>query len=198
MKLIFKKGKQISKVGENPTEWSDDRGYYFKGELLSRYKSEAFKIIRKRIEEAGNGSFLEGKEILKDEAKLLFNRMEDMNKVIKKTEESKKEYYLKNRIELKEGKVKRLINEIEKTKKELKVLKNGKYKMTKDKLTQEGKKYNEQSGNILQDFLDEGYKESDIIKAINYCSGLESFDQGDEILIFLKGIIYGRKTNGKK
>ena len=126
MKLIFKKGKQISKVGENPTEWSDDRGYYFKGELLSRYKSEAFKIIRKRIEEAGNGSFLEGKEILKDEAKLLFNRMEDMNKVIKKTEESKKEYYLKNRIELKEGKVKRLINDIEKTKKELKVLKNGK------------------------------------------------------------------------
>lgn len=64
-----------------------------------------------------------------------------------------------------------------------------------NKFTQEGKDYNEQSGNILQDFLDEGYKKSDIIKAINYCAELESFDQGDEILIFLQGIIYGRKNN---
>ena len=79
----------------------------------------------------------------------------------------------------------------EKVKKLLRKIKN-------KELTEEGKNYNESSGNILQDFLDDGYKKSDIIKAINYCAELESFDQGDEIKIFLEGINYGRKKLGKK
>jgi hypothetical protein len=70
-----------------------ERGYYFKGELLSKLKTEAINILRKKVEEAGQGNWEKGKEILPDDANILNEEWQKSNDRTKKIEEKKKPYY---------------------------------------------------------------------------------------------------------
>ena len=120
--LEFKKGKRLNKNGE-PVIWSNDRGYYFKGEFISKYKNNAFDIIRDRIEKAGNGDFFKGKEILKDESELLFDRMNKFRISLEKTRIKKKPFYIQQRISGKKRTIDNLKKEIILEKEKLKQLK---------------------------------------------------------------------------
>lgn len=106
MKLFKFKKKSIKKEIEC--------GYYFKGEFLSRYKTEAKQILRKRIENAGDGSLEKGKKILKDEWKVLHQEWLKSCKTIKKTNRKKRAYYKRARIESKKRKIKQLREELQK------------------------------------------------------------------------------------
>jgi hypothetical protein len=88
-------------------------GYYFKGELLSRYKTEAILILRKRVEEAGKGNFLKGKEFLPDEWQVIHNEWEKAEERTNKTNIKKKPYWDKLHINSLKHKLLTLDNKIE-------------------------------------------------------------------------------------
>lgn len=77
-----------------------EAGYYFKGVLLNRYKSEAIKILRERIEKAGSEvgdksrtNWEKGVEVLPDEAKVIYEEYESHKRRTNKIHEKKKPYY---------------------------------------------------------------------------------------------------------
>jgi hypothetical protein len=75
-------------------------GYYFKGKLLSRYKTESIKILRERIEKAGSeigdksiSSWEKGMKALPDEAQVIMEEYEKSKRKTDKTYDKKKPYY---------------------------------------------------------------------------------------------------------
>jgi hypothetical protein len=76
------------------------RGYYFKEEFLSNYKTEAIKILRDRIEKAGSeigdmsrNAWEKGQEILPDEFSIIKQEFEKITERTRRTHEKKKPYY---------------------------------------------------------------------------------------------------------
>jgi len=66
--------------------------------------------------------------------------------------------------------------------------------MTKiQKLTEKAEGYNNQCGDIMQDLIDEGYLRRDIIAGLNHCAELETMESGDEVILFINGILWERK-----
>lgn len=135
MELEFKKGKVTKtekiiktngRVYYKPVEYKG-RGYSFKGEFLHSYKNEAIEILRKRVEEAGKKEsvklsplnsnyqipFQIGKEILKDEAKVVIDHQGELNERIKKTEEKKKPYYRQMSLNARLDKIEKLQKELD-------------------------------------------------------------------------------------
>lgn len=47
---------------------------------------------------------------------------------------------------------------------------------------------------FLEELESKGYKRKDILKAMELCSTESLSEQGDELILFLEGIKYGRKT----
>jgi predicted N-acyltransferase len=91
--FVFKKRSKILGIVE---------GYYFKGEFLSRYKTEAIKILRNRVETAGSKigdksklDIEKGKEICKDEWQVVHDEYEKATLKNQKTHEKKKPYFAK-------------------------------------------------------------------------------------------------------
>lgn len=84
MELEFRKKSKLKGI---------ECGYYFKGELLSRYKTEAIEILRKRIEKAGQGDFLKGKEFLPDEYNVINQEYLKWEERTNKNYNKKKFYY---------------------------------------------------------------------------------------------------------
>lgn len=91
MSLEFRKANKVLGI---------EIGYFFKGEFLNRYKSEAIKILRERIEKAGSEigdksrtNWEKGKEFLPDEAKVIFEEYKKSKRKTEKTHEKKKLYY---------------------------------------------------------------------------------------------------------
>jgi hypothetical protein len=82
--LEFRKKSKLKGVVE---------GYYFKGKLLSRYKTEAIDILRKRVEQAGKGDFMKGKELLPDEYSVINQEWLKGEERTKKIHIKKKPYY---------------------------------------------------------------------------------------------------------
>lgn len=110
MELEFKKKSKILGILE---------GYYFKGELLSRYKTEAIKILRERIETAGSKvgdksktNFEKGMEICKDEWQIIHDEFEKCSLKVQKTYDKKKPYYVKIHRRVLERKINTLKNRI--------------------------------------------------------------------------------------
>jgi hypothetical protein len=75
-------------------------GYYFKGEFLSRYKTEAIRMLRERIEHAGSQvgdcsqtNWEKGIKALPDEAKVIFDEYQKAKKKTDSTHNKKKPYY---------------------------------------------------------------------------------------------------------
>jgi hypothetical protein len=69
--------------------------------------------------------------------------------------------------------------------------------MKKEELTEEGDKYNAQEGNIMEELIKSGYLRKDVIAGINHCANLNSFDEGEEIVLFIQGILWERKRQNK-
>jgi hypothetical protein len=67
-----------------------------------------------------------------------------------------------------------------------------------EKLTEEGEHYNEMSGDIMEDLIEDGYFKRDIIAGINECAKMNSMDIGDDIILFIKGALWERKRIKKK
>jgi len=61
------------------------------------------------------------------------------------------------------------------------------------KLTKKAKEYNNNCNNIMQDLIDESYLKRDIIAGLNHCAKLDSMDSGDEVILFINGILWERK-----
>lgn len=87
----FKKGNKILAIS---------CGYYFKGKLLSRYKSEAIAILRKRIEDGGNrigdlsrDTWEKGKEACPDEWQVIHEEYEKSKTKTNRTREKKQPYF---------------------------------------------------------------------------------------------------------
>jgi len=68
-------------------------GYYFKGELLSRYKTGAIDILRKRVEKAGNGDFVKGSGLMPEEYSVINQEYLKGEERTKKIHIKKKPYY---------------------------------------------------------------------------------------------------------
>jgi len=88
MELEFIKQKKSQGICE-------ETGYYFKKEFLSRYKTKAIEILRKRIEDAGDGDFIKGKDIAVDEWKVINKEYIKSCEKTKKTNQTKKPYWNK-------------------------------------------------------------------------------------------------------
>ena len=71
----------------------DETGYYFKGEFLNRYKTKAIEILRARVEKAGGGDFVKGKNIAKDEWNVIHKEYLKSCDATNKTNMTKKPYY---------------------------------------------------------------------------------------------------------
>jgi hypothetical protein len=91
MMFEFKKQNKILGIG---------CGYYFKDVFLSRYKTEAIRILRNRIEEAGSkvgdrskSSWEKGQLELPDEAKVLKDEWLKGEERTRKTHAKKKQFY---------------------------------------------------------------------------------------------------------
>lgn len=111
MEYEFKKQSKILGI---------ERGYYFKGEFLSRYNTEAIAILRKRIEEAGNKvgdmsrtSWEKGREVCPDEWKVVHREWKKSTEKNKKTHEKKKPYYEKIHKRVLERKINTLKHKID-------------------------------------------------------------------------------------
>ena len=66
--------------------------------------------------------------------------------------------------------------------------------MTKiEELTEKAEEYNNNSNDIMQDLIDEGYLKRDIIAGLNHCAELETMESGDEVILFINGILWERK-----
>ena len=61
------------------------------------------------------------------------------------------------------------------------------------KLTEQAKQYNYQCNDIMQDLLDDGFLKRDVVAGLNHCAEIESMDVGDELVLFIKGILFERK-----
>jgi hypothetical protein len=101
MELEFRKLSKLKGV---------ERGYYFNNKLLSRYKTEAIAMLRKRIEDAGHGDW-----VLPEEAEAITIEYNKATEKTRKTHEKKKPIYaqmhissLKNRISFLENWIERL------------------------------------------------------------------------------------------
>ena len=109
VKLIFKKPK--IRFGEN-----FEKGYYFKGEFLSRYKTEAIRILRERVE----GLSIEERDKT-DEWKIIHQEYLKSIERTKKINKTKQPYYKKQRERIIKRKIillKEKINYLEWMKKE--------------------------------------------------------------------------------
>jgi len=89
--LSFKKKSVLNNI---------ECGYYFKGELLSRYKTQALQILRERIEKAGSQvgdmsqtNFEKGMKVLPDEYAIVHQHYLESTEKNRKTKEKKKVYY---------------------------------------------------------------------------------------------------------
>lgn len=133
-KLIFIKGKVISKPKEKPVIWSADRGYYFKGQFLAKLKNHALKEIRQKYFKTYSD---EEKQKYKDEWAVLTYEGDKVRKKIKNTEKKKQGYYLKRRIECLRDKINNLNFERIKAQNTLIKLKDSYYKAKRRNSTKE-------------------------------------------------------------
>jgi hypothetical protein len=68
--------------------------------------------------------------------------------------------------------------------------------MKREKLTEKAEEY-ESNYPIMDDLIDEGYSKRDIISGLNYCAEMNSFDEGDDIILFIQGILWERRRQNK-
>lgn len=99
----------------------EETGYYFKKEFLSKYKTKAIEILRKRVKDAGDGDFIKGKDIAVDEWEVINKEYIKSCEAIKKTNQTKKPYWDKIRKRTLQRRIVRLgekINDMKERKKE--------------------------------------------------------------------------------
>ncbi len=62
------------------------------------------------------------------------------------------------------------------------------------KLTEKGEEYNSYS-EMMDEWKDYGYLKRDMIAAINHVGELNSMDLGEEVILFLAGMEYGKSQS---